>query len=192
VNFFSGRHGDFQWLEEPSNLILGDLIDHCPHVLLGRYLAVATLDARPFTPTEEESKAGWTGHNGVGYSPRLTNLTNLPWEQDDEWYLFTQPTTIGPLERFVNWGGFSLRDPQHLLDEADPTWDLIGIKETADLTRQVQERFWRQIERIAPESYIAHGYRFIFVSTDSQVYASVEEWARRHIPPDRYWLKTES
>jgi hypothetical protein len=192
MNLFSGRHGDYQWLEEPSNLTLGSLIEHCPDVLLGRCLAVVTFDARPFTPTKEERKAGWTGHEGVGYSPPLTNLANLPWEQDDEWYLFSQPTTIGPLERFVDWGGFSLRDPQHLLDEADPTWDLIGIQETADLTRQVQERFWRQIEQIAPESYIANTYRSIFVSADPQAFATVEQWARCYIPPDRYRLKPES
>lgn len=177
-----GQQGDYHWIEETPALCLADLIEHCPHVMLGRYLAAATFDSGSLGLNDEERRAGWTENDGVAYSPRLTALSELVCEQYDEWYLFSRPKLLGTFERFVNWHSFSLRDPESLLHEADPTWDRMGRQKAVNWLRELQQHFWAQIERIAPESYIADGDNLIFVTAEPQVYATVERWMRSSAP----------
>lgn len=128
--------------------------------MIGKYLAVTSIDSGTLHPTEKEKTEGWwtseaarvfTGtawsspeyHEGanVTYSPRIASIHGLPYETHDEccdgfdeWYIFEQPIPPADMEWFVGWGGFSLDNP-------DYQWSA--------------ERFWEQMARLSPKSYLA-------------------------------------
>jgi hypothetical protein len=56
------------------------------------------------------------------------------------------------MEVFVNWGGFTLYDP-------DYEW--------------CADRLWEQMARLAPESCIVDGTVFTFVTRNGKLFASV-------------------
>jgi hypothetical protein len=70
----------------------------------------------------------------------------------NEWYTFEQPVAPVEMEAFVNWVGFRLDDPK--------------FKWWAD-------RLWDQMARLAPESYIAEGSVFMFVTPNASLFANV-------------------
>jgi hypothetical protein len=87
----------------------------------------------------------------------------------DEWYVFETPTDLGKvfegnifeaalepgfIGRFVNYGGFPLLNP--------------GMDALVDL-------FWKQLESVRPESYVADGNVLNFVTRDSNLFATVLE-----------------
>jgi hypothetical protein len=65
---------------------------------------------------------------------------------------FGQEVAAGEIEAFVNWAGFRLYDP--------------GFQWCAD-------RFWQQMDRLAPESYIADAALLAFVTRNSALFRSV-------------------
>jgi hypothetical protein len=158
----TGAHGDYKWLS--SRHELDDLLRLCPNVLLGKYIAVTSIDSGYLHPVDIEKLAGWEGRECIGYSPMVKSVEALPHEGWDEWYVFAQPTDLGisrlnsnmfdpPVKPgevgvFVNYG-FALYPP----DRAS----------LADL-------FWSQIERIQPESYIADNDYLTFVTRDARLF----------------------
>jgi len=107
---FSGKHGDYRWFQSPNGFLSG-LIRRVPQLVIGRFVAVISFDSGPFRPSEHEVQLGWTSVDEVAYSPRVTAPEDLPYDQYDEWYVFSHPTTVGSPEDFVNYGLFHLRDP---------------------------------------------------------------------------------
>src|SRR5205807_6538959 len=96
------------------------LLDECPRLFLNKYVVISCCDGGPFIPTEEQVQAGWDGHGGLAYTPRLmtpAELRSLPRGETNEWYVFPQRDLIRHIEVFVNYTGFTLHDPQQLLDE---------------------------------------------------------------------------
>lgn len=172
-----GSHGKYHWLCI-DHFDVSNLLRLCPDVVVGKYLAVTSIDSGPLRITEEEKKEGWwtseaakvftaTSWSGpdydnrgtVAYSPRITSIHGLPNETHveccdgfDEWWVFEQPVTAGEMQVFVNWGGFRLYDP-------DYAW--------------CADRLWKQIERLAPESYIGDGTAFTFATCNSALFAHV-------------------
>jgi hypothetical protein len=69
----------------------------------------------------------------------------------------------GHVANFVNFGGFSLHDPV--------------LQDLADL-------FWKQLEAIRPESYIADGDFLNFVSCDRELFAAVRTTFVARTSPD--------
>lgn len=138
------------------------LLSICPDVVLHRYLAVTRSDGGTLRLREQEKSEGWWMAEAgkifqgtswsppeyqddwrVAYSPRITSVHGLPNETHDEccaghdeWYVFEQQVLAGEIEAFVNWAGFRLYDP--------------GFQWCTD-------RFWNQMRRTQPESYIADG-----------------------------------
>lgn len=168
-----GAHGHYQWL----TLVRSDistLLELCPEVVLNRYLAVTSIDSGTLKLTDQEKSEGWwTAENArvfsgcdpredrgeVAYSPRLASVHGLPNETHeeccagfDEWYVFDQPAPAVEMEAFVNWGGYRLYDP---------VW------------KWCADRFWEQMGRLAPESYIADGTVFTFVTRNDQLFRKV-------------------
>ena len=86
----------------------------------------------------------------------------------DEWYVFESPfdlrelwhgnvfeapLTSGQVSTFVNFLGFALHNPE--------VEDLVSL-------------FWKQLDWIQPESYIADGNAFLtFVTRDKDLFAAV-------------------
>lgn len=171
-----GTHGDYQWLTSVEHNIT-DLLRHCPDIVQGKYLAVTRRDGTSLCLTDEEKNAGWSIGDArvfqgtsweppeyredwkVAYSPRVTSIHGLPNETREEcwfneWYVFTQPVPAGEIEAFVNWIGFRLYDP-------DSKW------------QWCLDRFWDQMARLTPESYIAEGTVFTIVTRNPALFAGV-------------------
>ncbi len=169
----TGSHGRYQWLVDRRNGI-GHLIERCPEVLLGRYLVVTCFDSGPLHPNAEEEAAGWCFENRVAYSPRLESPGLLPYENFDEWYVFTSPARLCSCDVFINLGGFTLGNPGESLAALDPTWDRAGAKAFANEQMRQQGQFWSQLELFGAESYIADGDNFIFVTANADLFTRVE------------------
>ncbi len=171
-----GSHGDYQWLTM-AECDISTLLRQCPDVVLGKHLAVTSIDGTTLQLTDEEKRNGWSTTENVrvfrstswsspeyrddwkvAYSPRLSSIHGLPHETHvsdhgyHEWYVFEQPVAPGEMEVFVNWVGFRLYDPQ--------------FKWCAD-------RFWEQMARLAPESYIAEGTVLSFATRNKGLFTSV-------------------
>jgi hypothetical protein len=162
-----GTHGSYQWLAT-AQYELGDFVRRCPVALLGKYVAVTSLDSGPLFLTEDEKIAGWQSRNDVAYSPQIRSPEQLRHGGFDEWFIFNSPKELGQLwsgnvfeipttadhiAAFVNFGDFAPHNPE-----------LVGLLNP----------FWEQLERIQPESYVADGNAFLtFASRESQIFTFV-------------------
>ncbi len=160
-----GSHGAYKWLSSRHDL--DDLLKLCPDVVLGKYLAVTSIDSGYRSPSAEETSAGWESRRGIAYSPLIRSVEKLLRGGWDEWYVFAQPADLGvsrlgenifdsalkagEVGVFVNYG-FTL----HLPERAGP----------ADL-------FWNQVDHIQPESYIADNDYLTFVTRDESLFGAV-------------------
>jgi hypothetical protein len=165
----TGSYGEYHWLTTGQH-DLDTLLRLCPQVLQGKYVAVTSFDSGPLTLNDDEVSTGWQSHNEIAYSPRIQSVEKLTHGECggfDEWYVFEARVDLGrilegnifdaPLQPgqvavFVNYGGFALHSST--------------IQDLLDL-------FWKQLESIRPESYIADGDVLNFVSRDKVLFASV-------------------
>jgi hypothetical protein len=154
----SGSRGAWQWIVWESQF-LSDLVAAFPGVVCGRHVAITAFDSGRFLPTPDLTKRGWSYALGVAYSPPVEHRIDLPVHQYDEWYAFRSPSRIGYPEVFVNYGGFRLdcadREPER---------------------REMVERFWRQLESLQPESYLAEGDYLIFVTRNPVLFGDALLW----------------
>jgi len=160
-----GSQGLYEWLVTDENF---DLLELCPELVLGKYVAVTSIDSGQFVPTEKERTSGWQSHGKVAYSPKIQHAEELPREGWDEWYIFNNPTDLGtshlaenilevPHERghlsvFVNYG-FALYPPER--------------------SDNFATMFWQQLARVRPESYVADNDYLSFVSMSKALFATV-------------------
>lgn len=157
-----GSQGVFEWLVTDQEC---DLLQICPDIVLGKYVAITSFDSSPLVPTEDEKAAGWKSRSNIAYSPKIQDVANVPRGGYDEWYILGNPVDLGtshlgenvfevPQEQgqvsvFVNYG-FILYSPDHA---------------------SLAELFWPQMERLRPESYVAiHDY-LTFVSANETLFA---------------------
>jgi hypothetical protein len=163
----TGFHGSYQWLAT-GQYELGDFLRTCPIALLGKYVAVTSLDSGPLFLSEEEKIAGWQSRNDIAYSPQVQLPEPLPHGGFDEWYVFDSPKELGQL-----WRGNVFETPK----AAGHIADFVNFGDFAPHNPEVQtllSLFWEQLERIQPESYVADGNAFLtFVSRDKQIFAAV-------------------
>lgn len=163
----AGSHGEYEWLVTDENF---DLLQLCPEVVQGKYVAVTSIDSGELIPTEQETAAGWQRREKIAYSPKIRNQEELPRGGWDEWYIFNAPTDLGishlaenifevPLQEghlsvLVNYC-FALHPPER-------------AKGLADL-------FWPQLVRIRPESYVADNDYLTFVTMNKTFFARVHD-----------------
>jgi hypothetical protein len=161
-----GPEGLYEWLVSDRQF---DLLQICPEVVLGKHVAITSIDSGPLVPSESEMAAGWQSRHKIGYSPRVQNVENLPRAGWDEWYIFDNSTDLGEshlaenifevpqkqghVSVFVNYC-FALHRPE--------------LKHLATM-------FWRQIAWIRPESYVADSDYLNFVSMNKTLFASVRD-----------------
>jgi hypothetical protein len=159
--------GSYEWLVTDEKF---DILELFPEIVLGKYVAVTSIDSSQLIPTEKETAAGWQSRAKIAYSPKIQNPKELPYGGWDEWYIFDTPTDLGtshlaenifevPQEQghisvFVNYG-FALH----------PTERSEGLVTL----------FWQQLERIRPESYIADNDYLSFVSMNRSLFARVRD-----------------
>jgi hypothetical protein len=168
VNF--GSHGIYEWLVADEDF---NLLQICPEIVLGKYVAITSFDSDVFLPDEHRKATGWYSRGKIAYSPKVLKIESLPHspcDVYDEWYVFPDPVDLGSshlaenvfevpqapghVSVFVNYLGFGF-------DRTD-TSDLAAL-------------FWKQMEWIRPESYIADGYYLNFASANKSLFAIVRE-----------------
>jgi len=165
--FTVGSQGSYEWLVTDENF---DILELCPEIVLGKYVAVTSIDSGQLIPTAGQTAAGWQSRAKIAYSPKIENAQDLPRAGWDEWYIFNTPIDLGtshlaenifemPQEKghlsvLVN-SGFALHPPER-------------AHHLADL-------FWPQMARIRPESYVADNDYLTFVSMNKAVFALVRD-----------------
>jgi hypothetical protein len=160
--FVTGSHPPYRWLMS-SEQYIGTLVQVCPDIVIGRHLAVTSIDSGEPWLTDWQAAYGWQRRAGIVYSPRLETTNDLFYQRDgldvpgyDEWYLFDagapdlgqrisgnpfepeHAPRLGRVMVFVNFLGFTIRG-------RDPSDQLLA------------DMFWKQLEWIQPESYVADG-----------------------------------
>jgi hypothetical protein len=171
----TGTHGGYRWLTSTEHYS-GTILQRCPEVFLQRYVAVTSVDGGVMHITDAQRASGWELRRGIGYSPKLDNVADIPYQLDgpdapgyDEFYVFEARRDLGErlqgnifVEQFaptpgrtavfVSWGAFVLHRPDR------------GVQILIDL-------FWPQLERLNPESYIADGMECLtFISRDKELF----------------------
>jgi hypothetical protein len=171
----TGSHGAYRWLTTAQHE-LDTLLLRCPQAVVGKYVAVTSLDSGPMALTDAEKRGGWRSRNEIAYSPQIQSAENGRTERlpdgcasFNEWYVFNSPFDLGelwhgnvfeaPITRgqvctFVNFGpGFALHNPEMA--------SLVSL-------------FWKQLDWIQPESYIADADMLLtFVSRNEDIFVAV-------------------
>lgn len=166
--FTVGFRDSYEWLVTDEDF---DLLELCPEIVLGKYLAVTSIDSSQLIPTRKRRQLVGRavrmlltvrrstmvktcrvtgGTNGISSTLRPTSATAILQKTS-----FEVPQEPGHLSVFVNYG-FALHPP-----------------ERADLT--LTRMFWAQMTRIQPESYVADNDDLTFVSANKTIFASVRD-----------------
>lgn len=136
----TGEHGEYRWfVGRIADGSLPELVLSC-HI--GLQLAVSSFDSTALHPNEEEVARGWTVRGDVGLSPPLTGDLDLPHDQ------------------FDNIGRFTVVPGEEMQRRCDPSWE----RDALDWLIPLQKRFWEQLERVRPVSYIATGESDVVVT----------------------------
>lgn len=64
-----GSRGSYEWLVTNEDF---NLLQLCPEVVLGKYVAVTSIDSSEFVPTARETATGWQSHGKIAYSPKFS------------------------------------------------------------------------------------------------------------------------
>jgi hypothetical protein len=165
-----GVRGAYEWLA--SEHCLDDLLRLCPQIVLGKYIAVTSVDSGSFFPTAEELAKGWERRNGIAYSPKVEKVEILPREGWDEWYAF---------EDRVDLGGMAARDSNPFEASLGPgavyafvNYNSLGL----DLPKLqgIAPYFWKQFDWIRPRTYVAEsGDYLVVISSDKKFFGVARE-----------------
>lgn len=161
----TGSHGAYKWLSSRHGL--EDLLQVCAIVVLGKYLAVTSIDSGYRVLSVEETSTGWENRRGIAYSPLIQSVETLPWAGWDEWYVFAQPVDMG-----VSRLGENIFDPALKPGEVG-TFVNYGFALHLPERASLADLFWSQLEHIQPESYIADNDYLTFVTRDESLFADV-------------------
>jgi len=169
-----GSQGGYEWLVTDNSF---DLLQLCPEIVLGKHIAITSIDSGELEPNEKETASGWRSHEGIAYSPKIQNIEEVPREGWDEWYVFNDPTDLGTshlqenifeaprgqghVSVFVNYC-FALHLP--------------AMKDIATL-------FWEQMGWVQAESYVADSNYLNFVSMNKALFASVHHAVKAFSAP---------
>ena len=169
----TGTHEKWTWI------VVRQMIRELPALTLkhheGQRLCITAFDSGAITPSDDERALGWTLMNGIMVSPPLTARLDIPCDTHDEWYVFRDvPRLLAIEERYVNYFGFTLANPRELAESQDPTWD----PRNYDWLIPIQLRFWANIERLDPSSYVCSGDADVIVTQDAAFAAQTLDIAR--------------
>ena len=171
----NGRHGSYLWLQRPldsrdTSRPLGNLVKSCPEAILGRHVVVTSLDSGSLQLSDQQRTEGWQKSGRLAISPRISATVAVPYEWFDEWYVFDEPKVPADIEVFVNYGTFSLGDPYPAMSTMYIGSDKSAVDRMVEGVLELRQRFWTQIERLQPLSYISNGHCFLFVTQEQEMY----------------------
>lgn len=156
----TGTHGEYYWIELSKEFLDGVIAAH-PEIVLDKFIVNTSSDSGPLQLSPQEIENGWSSDDRLAFSPRFDKDRDIPWgtwECYSEWYVFTSSNAfITDFEVFINYGAFYLQDCEF---------------------PEMLERFWNQLEKISPESYLADGSYTIFVTRNKSLFDRVTIWAK--------------
>jgi hypothetical protein len=76
-----GSQGPYEWLVTDDDF---DLLRLCPDVVVGKYVAITSIDSSEFVPSPTE-RTGWESRRSIAYSPKIQNAEDIPHYGWDEW-----------------------------------------------------------------------------------------------------------
>jgi hypothetical protein len=157
LSVYAGSYGGYAWRTAVDHdFVSPDLIKQSHS---GLRLAITCFDSGTITPNAEEQAIGWSVQGCAMVSPPLTAPLDIPMDQFDEWYILETPRLEDAvIEPFVNYGGFTLVAPEVLAQDQGSRLDLY------EFLRPLQERFWRQLLMLKPETFVGWGDVTIVVS----------------------------
>ena len=157
LSVYVGAHAGYSWLVAADDQLVDPELVKRSHV--GLRVAITCFDSGSISPNAEEQSIGWSLQGKAMVSPRLTEALDIPMDQFDEWYILETPRFEGAvIEPFVNYGGFTLVAPEVIAQKT-------GHPEANyEFWRPLQERFWRQLLEIEPETFIGWGDNTVVVS----------------------------
>lgn len=170
----TGVVGQFRWLESADSHFR-KMLKLCPEVLIGKCLVISCFDSGPLRATEEELAKGWQQQGDLVIVPRVNSVSDLPYDNYDEWYIFPNYTNPEITEVFVN-APMTLKSPESLLTDyiaAGQQADVVGARNYAQDSAEHQLLFWHEITGIGPESYIGCGDQLIFASQNPELFNAV-------------------
>jgi hypothetical protein len=177
IPFTVGSHGDYEWLVTTACVnyfLLDDFLQLCPEIVLGKWVAITSIDSGGYFPNDEEKAEGWERHGDIAYSPRVSNTDSLPRDGWDEWYVFEAPFRLAQLaaqERNV------FVEP-HSEDEVCDFVNLNMNLHSDDTT--IANLFWGQLDKIRPQTYIAESDPYLtIVCADKKLFAAVQNAVAR-------------
>ncbi|HZE79445.1 MAG TPA: hypothetical protein VE604_01010, partial [Candidatus Polarisedimenticolia bacterium] len=91
------------------------------------------------------------------------NISAIPFEVFDEWYIFTADSPEREYKVFVKYDWFTLGPAQALYSRNGNAFDL----------KRMQRWFWQELEQANPESYLGRGSRLKFVSKNAEHFNTV-------------------
>ncbi|HJT71812.1 MAG TPA: hypothetical protein VJ731_16555 [Terriglobales bacterium] len=170
-----GSQGSYQWIVTDNQRI--DLLQICPEIVLGKYIAVTSIDSGALVPNDKEKALGWKNQGDIAYSPRIERTEDLPREGWDEWYVFANHAHLGTSH--LNGNIFEVPDePGQVRVFVNYCFGphLAEMNHLAIL-------FWRQLERIRPESYLAENDYLTFVTQNANLFAVVRDGLEKSVTP---------
>lgn len=165
IPFISGVHGDYFWIEWSEQRFI-DVLYRFPELLIGNYLVITSLGG---TVPDLELNAfsdGWYYVGGLLCSPQISDVWTVPYDDFDEWYIFSKIVLREPFDIFV-------LDPDFTLQVSATTPPRI---ENHQARLELQYHFWQQIERTRPIAYLASGYRSVYVTHNKPLFETVQAW----------------
>jgi hypothetical protein len=167
---FTGSHGPYLWLTTEQH-DLHTLLQRCPQALVGKYIAVTSLDSGPLVLDDEEKLAGWQSRNQIAYSPEIQSAEGLRGVCGgfDEWYVGESPFDLGQL-RHDN----VFENPMAPGQVSTFVNYCLALHKTE--MQSLIDLLWKQLDWMQPESYIADADQFLtFASRNKELFASVRQ-----------------
>jgi len=168
----TGQVGEYRWLEGKGRQF-ETVLHRCPQVFVGKCVAISSFDSGPLRPTPEELKRGFRISGELAILACVDQVSDLPWDNYDEWYVFPTDTNPEIREIFVN-APMTLRSAASQLKDyiatSCPQADIVGAKHYFDELTEDQRWFWHEIDRVHPESYIGNGDHLIFLSRNRELF----------------------
>ena len=159
---FHGVQGEYRWLETSAHEIY-DVLQVCPAVAANKNIVITSFDSDPLQPTSEEMQRGWRVCGRAVHIPVGNNVSSIPFEIFDEWYIFSEEAPERDYKVFVKHDWFTLGPAQALYSRSGNAFDL----------KRMQRWFWQEIEQVRPESYMGRGNRLKFVTRNPEQFNQV-------------------
>lgn len=159
---FHGVQGDYRWLETSAHEIY-DVLQVCPAVAANKNIVITSFRAGPLSLTSEEMQRGWRVSGSALHIPVGSNVSAIPFEIFDEWYIFSGDAQERDYKSFVKHDWFTLGPAQAVYSRNGSAFDL----------RRMQRWFWQEMDAARPEAYLARGNRLKFVTSHAEQFNTV-------------------